>query len=147
VGKPDRYTVLAQGALRGVVGAMAMTGMRTLAKGLGVLRETPPEEIAGRGAPRLLRRIPPEHRPEAVQLAHWLQGAAAGAAFGALPTSLRSRFWAGPAYGLAIWLVFEVVLTPLLGLRTAERRAGERVVIAADHVLYGLVVAARPRSV
>jgi hypothetical protein len=142
----DRYTAVGEGAARGVVGAMAMTGMRTLAKGLGLLRETPPEEIAGRGAPRLLGRIPPEHRLAAVQLAHWLQGAAAGAAFGALPTALRGRAWSGPAYGLAIWVVFETVLTPLLGLRGEERRASERLLIAADHVLYGLVVAARPRS-
>jgi hypothetical protein len=143
----DRYTVAAAGAARGVVGAMAMTGMRTLAKGLGLLRATPPEEIASRGAPRLFGRIPPEHQVGALQLAHWLQGAAAGAVFGTLPASLRGRVWFGPAYGLVIWLVFESILTPLLGLRGEERRASERLVIAADHVVYGLVVAARPRRV
>jgi hypothetical protein len=60
------------------------------------------------------------------------------------------RRWAGPIYGLLIWLGFELGLAPLLGLREArERRLVERAALAADHLLYGLVLSeirARPRS-
>jgi hypothetical protein len=38
------------------------------------------------------------------------------------------------------------VLAPMLGLRTrSERPTSERAAIITDHVLYGLVVASRPR--
>jgi hypothetical protein len=52
----------------------------------------------------------------------------------------------GPAYGIATWSFFEGVLAPMLGLRKpSERPTSERAAIIADHVLYGLVVAGRPR--
>jgi hypothetical protein len=132
--------------MRGVVAAMAMTGLRRVTTGLGLLEETPPEEVAERGFPRLFSRVPAEYREEALELAHWTYGAAAGAAFAALPEDVRRRRWAGPAYGLGIWLAFELGVAPLLGLRVAERRAAERAVLALDHVLYGAVVGAQPRS-
>jgi hypothetical protein len=37
-----------------------------------------------------------------------------------------------------------VGIAPLLGLRVRNRGASERVAIAADHLLYGLVVTAPP---
>lgn len=129
---------------RGVVGAMAMTGMRTLAKGVGLLEEAPPEKVAREGVPALLARIPPEKRPEAIQLAHWAYGAAAGVVYGLLPRALRRRRFAGPSYGLAIWVAFEAGIGPLLRLPPIEWGTSERVVLAADHVLYGLVVGGRP---
>ncbi len=135
-------------AARGVVAAMAMTGMRRMTTGLGLVEEPPPEEMAKRGAvvSQLLDRLPPDNRDEAIELAHWTYGAFAGAIFGAVWRSgVRSR-WAGPAYGLAIWTLFETGLVPLLGLEHArERNAVQRITVAADHVLYGLVVAGRPR--
>ena len=68
-------------------------------------------------------------------------GAAGGAVFAALPAPARRRGWAGPAYGLAIWLGFEVGIAPLLGLKQARQmRLSERAALAADHVLYGLVL-------
>jgi uncharacterized membrane protein YagU involved in acid resistance len=139
--------LVARAAARGAVGAMAMTGFRTVASELGLLHQAPPEEIAKHGLPSVFTKLPRKHRKEAIQLAHWGYGAAAGAAFALLPERMRRHLWAGPIYGLAIWVLFEAGLAPLLGLRVTERKLGERATLAADHLLYGLVVAARPRRV
>lgn len=122
---------------RGVIAAIAMSVTRAVTTRLGLLREAPPEAIARQTpAPRWA-----ESRP-ATELAHYGYGAAAGAAFGALPRHLRRARWAGPAYGVATWMFFEAVLAPALGLRQArERRLVERLVLAGDHVLYGVIVA------
>jgi hypothetical protein len=137
-------------ALRGVVAAMAMTGARVLTVELGLVRETPPQAIARRKARGLVRRIPRRRRRGAIELAHWAVGAGGGAAFGALPDEVRRQPWAGPAYGLLFWLGFELVIAPALGLGYALRaRPGERTALAADHVLYGLVLSelrTRPRT-
>ena len=126
---------------------MAMTGLRRLTTGFGLVEEPPPSEIAREGVPGLLARIPPDHRDEAIELAHWGYGALAGAAYGLLPASLRRGTWAGPAYGLGIWALFELVVAPAFGVRTSsERSVAERAALAADHVLYGAIVAGRPRA-
>ena len=134
-------------ALRGAVGAMAMTGMRRLTTGLGLVEQTPPEAVAEEGVPSLFRRVPPERRDEALELAHWAFGAVAGALFALLPRSLRRSRAAGPGYGLAIWALFEAAVAPALGLRRSqEPRRQERLAIAADHVLYGAVLAGDRRD-
>lgn len=130
---------------RGVVAAMAMSGMRKVTTGLGLVQQTPPEQIAQEGLPRLFAQIPPGVRGEVVEFVHWAYGGVGGAMFGALPRPVRLHTWAGPAYGLVSWALFEAALAPLLGLRrTHEARPVERVAIAADHVLYGMVVASTP---
>ena len=142
--KPDGGAV-ARSVGRGIVAAMAMTGMRRVTRGLGLVPEPPPEEIA-RQVPRLLARIPPERRDEAIELAHWAYGAAGGAAFGALPEAMRRAAWSGPAWGIAAWTLFERVVAPVFGLRPARQRpVGERLAVLGDHLLYGVVVAGRSR--
>jgi hypothetical protein len=134
---------LARGALRGAVAAMAMTGMRRMTTALGLVERPPPEQIAEEGAvvARLLHRLPGDVQDEAIELAHWLYGAAAGAAFGALPGRVRRRVWSGPAYGLALWGVFETGIVPILGLHHGPQEGvGGRAAIAADHLLYGAIV-------
>jgi hypothetical protein len=80
-----------------------------------------------------------------VELVHWSYGAAGGALFGALPPGLRARRLAGPLYGLAFWAAFETVIGPMLGLpRKDDNRTSERLALLADHLLYGVVVAASP---
>ncbi|CAN5698695.1 hypothetical protein BH18ACT13_BH18ACT13_03560 [soil metagenome] len=137
----------ARAAARGVIAAMAMTGMRRMTTGLGLVQEPPPEELA-KDAPlfaRLVRRTPPERQDELVELFHWLYGGAAGAAFGLLVRSRRP--WVGPAYGLAIWAIFETGVVPILGLDDdRERTLVSRIFVALDHVLYGIVVAGEPAS-
>lgn len=132
--------------LRGAIAAMAMTGMRVVTTGLGLLPKPPPDEIFEDAVPQLLEAVPPPYRETAVELAHWGYGAAGGVGFALLPSAARRHPWAGPVYGVATWALFEAVLAPLLGLRKPpERSPSERAAVIADHVLYGLVVAGRPR--
>lgn len=133
-------------AARGTIAAMAMSGMRVVTTGVGLLPKPPPEEIFSEALPHFLEAIPPDYRDEVIEVAHWSYGAAGGTVFALIPAALRRYLWAGPIYGVATWAVFELAIAPLLGLRLPKHRTiGERIAIIADHVLYGLVVAGRPR--
>jgi len=138
------------GAARGTIGAMAMTGMRVMTRELGLLEQTPPHAISrqrARGLRAVLRRAPRRQRTGLVEAAHWAFGAGGGAAFGALPRALRRRRWAGPIYGLVVWLGFELGIAPALGLSQAKRvRPVDRLALAADHLLYGVVLSEPRRS-
>jgi uncharacterized membrane protein YagU involved in acid resistance len=127
---------------RGVVGAMAMTGVRVLAKNAGLIREDPPRRLTRKHTGRRSRTV--------VELVHWGMGAAFGAGFGMLPERIRRRAWSGPLYGLVAWLGFDFVAAPMLGLTERDWPKGrERAVFIADHLLYGLVLdelRARPRE-
>jgi hypothetical protein len=129
---------------------MAMTGMRVLTTELGLVEQTPPQAVGrqrARGMRALLRRAPRKQRRGLIEAAHWAFGAGGGAAFGALPRELRRRSWAGPVYGLMVWLGFELGIAPVLGLSQAKRvRLVDRLALAADHLLYGLVLSGARRS-
>jgi len=129
---------------------MAMTGMRAFTQDLDLVEETPPKAIFKQRAAGLRRRVPRNRRRAAVELAHWGYGAAGGVAFGLLPDGLRRREWAGPLYGLVVWLAFEGAIAPALGLTQARKlRIGERLALAGDHLLYGFVLSEtrrRPRE-
>ena len=132
---------VAHAGLRGAIAAMAMSGMRTLTANLGFVEQTPPRAIVKQKAASLLRRVARKRRRSAIELVHWGYGALGGVQFALLPETLRRQPWAGPVYGLALWLGFEAVLAPALGLEQAgKRRPVERVALAADHLLYGLVL-------
>jgi hypothetical protein len=141
---------VAHAGLRGAIAAMAMTGMRTFTVDVGIVEQTPPDAILRKRASGLLERVPEDRRRASIELAHWAYGAGGGVAFGLLPDKVRLRAWAGPLYGLAVWLGFELGIAPLLGLPRAEKlRPVERVGLAADHLLYGFVLSetrARPRE-
>jgi hypothetical protein len=141
---------IAHAALRGSIAAMAMTGMRVFTVSVGLVKEPPPQAIFRQRAKGLLRLVPRRRRRAAIELAHWGYGAGGGAAFGALPATMRRQAWAGPLYGLVVWAGFEVALAPLLGLEQAKKpRPVERAALAADHLLYGLVLSEfrqRPRE-
>ncbi len=120
---------------------MAMSGMRALTVDVGLVEQPPPEAIFTQKAPGLLQRISVERRRTAIELAHWTYGAGGGVAFALLPSAVRHRPWAGPAYGLMLWAGFEAGLAPVLGLAQAHKpRAAERAALAVDHLLYGLVL-------
>lgn len=146
--KASRRERIAYGVVRGAVAAMAMTGFRQLTTGLGLVDQTPPDAILKQRAagplvanPRLAY-IVARRETAIVELAHWLYGAGGGAAFALLPRDLLRSAWAGPAYGLATWVAFELSIAPLLGLDHARRvRPVERLMFAADHLLYGLTLA------
>ena len=126
---------------RGAVAAMAMTGMRVLTVNLGIVKQTPPQAILKQKARGLMALVPRKKRRAAVELFHWGYGAGGGAAFALLPDGVRRQPWAGPVYGLAIWLSFELGIAPALGLsQSKQMRPVDRAGLAADHLLYGLVL-------
>jgi hypothetical protein len=132
---------IALAALRGAIAAMAMSGMRAFTVSLGIVEESPPQAIFRQRAQMLIRKVPRKRRRAAVELAHWGYGALGGAAFTVLPKTVRRRAWAGPIYGLVTWASFEAVIAPALGLAQAKKlRVAERAALAADHLLYGLVL-------
>lgn len=141
---PPRHPMI-RGAARGAVGAMAMTGMRQAAVGLGIVERTPPDEILSQGVPPLLESFPEHRRTAVIELAHWSYGAAAGMVFSLLPRRLRASRLTGPVYGALSWGLFEAVLAPALGLGHARREnAAERWALFADHVFFGFIVGAPP---
>lgn len=126
-----------KGAIQGVVASMAMTGMRVVTTALGLVKQPPPDQVAGRTRRR--------ESPAFVELAHWGFGAAGAALYGALPDAVRKQPWTGPLYGMAMWAGFQAA-APVLGLPHAkEPRVLERVATAADHALYGYVLAETKR--
>lgn len=130
--------------VRGLVAAMAMPGMRAFTASVGLLEKSPSEVIVERHAPRMVERLGAGHQAAIIELAHWCYGAIGGAAFGLLPSRVRSDPRTGPVYGLFIWLAFEFGIAPLLGVRYPEqRRLAHRAMLALDHMMYGAVVAER----
>lgn len=134
-------------AVRGAIGAMAMSGMRRFTVHMGLVNQPPPQAMMRQRARGVLRLVPRRRRPAFIELLHWGYGAAGGAGFGLLPDGIRRRRWAGPVYGLASWLAFELGLAPALGLAQAKRPDPvESAALAADHLLYGFVLSEmRPR--
>ncbi len=138
---------VASGLTRGTVAAMAMTGLRQLTTGLGFVEQTPPDAIFRQRASAPLARSPRlallvERREQAVvELAHWVYGAVGGGAYALLPRSVLRNGWAGPAYGVVTWALFEMSLAPLLGLdKAGKQRPVERLAFAIDHLLYGAIL-------
>lgn len=135
-----------RGVSRGVLGAMAMTGVRQLFVGFGLIERPPPEAVLAEGVPEILRGVPEHRRTAVIELAHWGYGAAAGAAYSLLPVRARRHRITGPVYGVAVWAAFEVGVAPALGLAHAHRsRPAERVALLFDHLLYGLVLGVPPK--
>jgi hypothetical protein len=139
---PSTGQDLAHGALRGAVAAMAMSGMRAFTVSAGIVGQAPPQAIVRQRIPGMRRSVGDRPRRRVLEeVFHWTYGAAGGVAFAALPRQLRAHRWAGPAYGLVIWLGFEAGIAPLLRLKQAgESRPAERAALAIDHLLYGLIL-------
>jgi hypothetical protein len=131
-----------EGAAAGAIAAMAMTGMREFTETVGIVDETPPKAIFRQKTKGLIYVVPKKKRRAAIELAHWGYGAVGGAMYGAASEDLRKRPWVGPGYGLALWVGFEAALAPMLGLSQAKKlRPMDRAGLAADHLLYGWVLA------
>jgi uncharacterized membrane protein YagU involved in acid resistance len=142
-------SVVLHATFRGVVAAMAMTGVRVFAVHAELIDEDPPSRMVRRQARGLVKAVPRRQRRAVIELVHWGFGAVFGALFGLLPDEVRRSRWAGPVYGFAVWLGFEAA-APVLGLRRGGWPDGrERAVFVADHLLYGLVLSEfrkRPRE-
>ena len=128
-------------AARGTVGAMAMTGMRMFTVSLGIVEQAPPQAILKQKARGVMALVPRKKRRATIELFHWGYGASGGVGFALLPDGVRRQPWMGPVYGLAIWLSFELGIAPALGLKQSKKlRPVDRAGLAADHLLYGLVL-------
>jgi hypothetical protein len=139
--KPPPPDEILHAGLRGAIGALAMSGLRTFTVDLGLLKQTPPEAIAKQRARGVLRMVPRKKRRPAIEAMHVGYGAFGGVAFGVLPDEVRRAPWAGPAYGLLLWLGFELGIAPVLGLKQAKQpRPVEWGALAADHLLYGFLL-------
>ena len=112
-GKP---TTIAHGATRGTIGAMAMTGLRSFTVSLGLVEEAPPRAILRQKSKGVFRILPKRFRRAGEEVLHWGFGAAGGAVFAMLPDNVRLKAWAGPVWGIGIWLAFELAAAPALGL-------------------------------
>ena len=129
-------------AARGAIAAMAMTGMRTFTEEAGWLEEAPPDAVFSQDPKGVLAKVPESKRPIVIELSHWAFGAVGGVAFVMTPASVRKHPWAGLLYGLAVWGAFEAAVAPLLRLSQARQlRLVDRAMLAADHMLYGAIVA------
>jgi hypothetical protein len=139
---------VAHAAVRGAIGAMAMTGMRTFTADLGLVRETPPQSIAKKRRPSgVLSYVPKSRRRAFVEVMHWSVGVTGGAIFGAFPDQLRRTVWFGPVYGLGILFSYDFGIAPLLGLKQATRpKPEEQAALIADHLVYGLVLSEGQRG-
>src|SRR5699024_12551017 len=102
----------AQGAVRGAVGAMAMTGMRQFEVGMGAIERTPPEALLREGVPAILRSVPKHRRVAAIELMHWGYGAVAGSVNTLDPAALRRHWLSGPLYGVLVWGALEMGMAP-----------------------------------
>ena len=149
-GIKERGGEAAHGALRGVIAAMAMTGLRSFTVSIGLVDEPPPRAILRQKSKGLFRVMPRRFRRAGQELCHWGYGAAGGAAFAMLPERVRMQAWSGPVFGLGIWVGFEMGIAPVLGLSQAKKpRPVDRLSLAVDHLLYGLVLSetrSRPRE-
>jgi hypothetical protein len=138
---PDWADEVLHGALRGTIAAAAMSGVRNVTKGFGLVDQTPPEAIARQSARGLLRKTPWHRRRGVIELMHWGVGAGGGLAFGMLPDEIRRKAWSGPVYGLGVLLVYQLAVAPALGLSHARRpRLNEQLAFVIDHLVYGFTL-------
>jgi hypothetical protein len=130
-----------QGAVRGAIASMAMTGLREVTRRVSLLEEPLPESILRQKVFRRLRTVKHGRPRVQAELLHWSYGAAAGAVFAALPAALRRSAWSGPAFGLLMWTGFELGIAPVLGLSQARRvRIFDRLALVGDHLFYGYIL-------
>jgi hypothetical protein len=131
------------GAIGGAVGAMAMTGLRQVTTGLGLVQRTPPEAAVQTAAPEV-GQMPPGERKATIEVVHVIYGAAGGAFYGLLPDVIRRRTIVGLAYGAGAWTVFETFVAPRIG-QEQEGGGSQQAALLADHLLYGAVLSRMAR--
>jgi len=132
----------AEGAVAGVIGTAAMTGARIAADRAGIHGRRPAHSEIVRRLRAVTGRKPWGHEAETMAtVAHYAFGAAAGAVY-AVVAPRRARPVGGVVYSMTIWAVSYFGVLPWLRLMPApaEDATGRQVVIAVDHVVYGLVL-------
>ena len=132
-----------EGAVAGVAATAVMTGVRMAADRVGIHERRPAHSVIVRRLRGVTGRKPWGHEAETTAtIAHYAFGAAAGAAYAVVaPRRARVR-GLGILYSVAIWLVSYFGVLPWLRLMPCPERdaTGRQVVLAVDHVVYGLVL-------
>ncbi|NES12815.1 MULTISPECIES: hypothetical protein [Micromonospora] len=136
--------VMVRSGVRGVIAAMAMSGLRQATTSLNLVESSPPKSVLQKTVPGLLEQLPGEQHPALLAVAHWGYGLGAGLAFGALPERLRHKTWVGPVYGMALLAAFHFGIAPALRIEQRLTDVHEQLALTADHLLYGIVVAGFP---
>jgi putative membrane protein len=146
-----RKRSIAKGLFAGFVGGLAGAGAKMIAEQIlppRVQGQTPPpvvlaENVAG-------RRLPPDQRELALQGIHWIFGALAGAAYGAL-VEIEPSFaaWRGAAFGITLNRITHEALLPKLGLAAppGQQPTQERISEWVTHAAYGVATDSVRRAV
>ena len=137
------------GGIAGFVGTLAMTAaMRRLHRRLPAKERYPltPREIVDSGSEQLGLPIVGEAAKDATTAAHFLYGAAMGAAISAMNPDPKKR--TGAAAGAAIWLASYMGWLPAVGtLEPATRHPARRnMLMIGVHLVWGAATAAALRE-
>ncbi|MGC2297690.1 MAG: DUF1440 domain-containing protein [Acidobacteriaceae bacterium] len=142
---------IAKGALAGLIGGLAGAGAKMIAEQVfppRVQGQTPPpvvlaENVAG-------RRLPDKERQLALQSIHFIFGALAGAAYGALVELEPSLgAWRGAAFGITLNRLTHESILPKLGLAAppGQQPTQERISEWVTHAAYGVATDSVRRAV
>jgi putative membrane protein len=142
---------IAKGALAGLIGGLAGAGAKMIAEQVfppRVQGQTPPpvvlaENVAG-------RRLPDKQRELALQGIHFIFGALAGAAYGALVELEPSLgAWRGAAFGITLNRLTHEAILPKLGLAAppGQQPTQERISEWVTHAAYGVATDSVRRAV
>jgi hypothetical protein len=133
------------GALSGMIGALAMTGIRTLLVETGMVSEPLPHKVERRLALRIgiADQMGAHYEDLLAQGQHLALGATFGAGYSLLRHRLNLPSSGGPLYGLFVYAVNVAGLGPALDLNRTPWRddppdVARQIFI---HLIYGLVTA------
>jgi putative membrane protein len=147
----NRTRCIAKGALAGLIGGLAGAGAKLVAEEIFPPRtegQKPPpvvlaEQVAG-------RRLSPAGHKLALQGFHWIFGALAGAAYGALVEVEPSLgAWRGAAFGITLNRITHENILPRMRLSapTGEQPTQERISEWVTHAVYGIAADTMRRAV
>lgn len=149
--RDDSTRSIAKGALAGLIGGLAGAGAKMLAEQLF------PPRIQGQAPPPVVlaeqvtgRPLTGNNRELALQGIHWVFGALAGAAYGALVEYEPSlAAWRGAAFGITLNRITHESLLPKMGLSPppGQQPTQERISEWVTHAAYGVATDSVRRAV
>ncbi|MER7128451.1 DUF6789 family protein [Streptosporangium saharense] len=133
---------LVEGGVGGAVATAAMSAVMLAGSRAGLMEDQPPKHIVRAALPGHAHRRKPGEGALAA-LAHFGFGITAGALFRLVSKGRRTPVPVGIGYGLAIWLASYQGWVPGVTVlpQISDDRPGRPAVMAAGHVVYGVVLA------
>jgi hypothetical protein len=148
--EPTDPRTLALGAGIGVMATLVMSAGMLAAKRLGIMPQSPPEEIVEQGAEAAGARPREDEVDAMATVAHLGFGAAGGAAFAALTAAVRPSVpeLVGLPVALAIWATSYFGWIPALRILPPPHRdaPGRAWTMLAVHLVYGSTLGALWRT-